>query len=118
VSKCTIEERHVAKISVKSDKKIVNSRGLNDKESAVVAIMRMRLTIEQSLKYMKDGGYNISQSTYSRIKRKVQSAKLQRLYHIAKIGFEDQHLERIDNCELILKLNNVSIPDFASQQID
>jgi hypothetical protein len=30
--------------------------------------------------------------------------KLKRLYHIAKIGFEDQHLERIDNCEIIQKL--------------
>ena len=30
--------------------------------------------------------------------------KLKRLYQIAKYGFEEQHLERIDNCELILKL--------------
>ena len=104
MSEYTIEEHHVGKISVKRDKKIVNSRGLNDKESAVVATMRMRLTIEQSLKYREDVGYNFSQSTYWRIKRKMQSAKLQGLYHIAKIGFEDQHLERIDNCELILKL--------------
>jgi hypothetical protein len=26
------------------------------------------------------------------------------LYHIAKIGFQDQHLDRIDNTELCLKL--------------
>jgi hypothetical protein len=30
--------------------------------------------------------------------------KLKRLYHIASIGFIDQHLDRIDNTELCLKL--------------
>jgi hypothetical protein len=30
--------------------------------------------------------------------------KLKRLYHIASIGFVDQHLDRIDNTELCLKL--------------
>lgn len=104
MSKYALSEHQAEKLNVKGDKKIVSSQGLSDKESAVVATMRMRLTIEQSLKYMNDVGYNISQSTYSRIKRKIQSAKFQRLYHIAKIGFEDQHLDRIDNCELILKL--------------
>ena len=37
-------------------------------------------------------------------KKKIDSMKLKRLYHIAKIGFQDQHLERIDNTELSLKL--------------
>ena len=30
--------------------------------------------------------------------------KLKRLYNIAKIGFHDQHLDRIDNTEVCLKL--------------
>lgn len=30
--------------------------------------------------------------------------KLKRLYHIVKIGFQDQHLDRIDNTELCLRL--------------
>ena len=30
--------------------------------------------------------------------------KLNQLHQIAKYGFEEQHLERVDNCELILKL--------------
>ena len=30
--------------------------------------------------------------------------KLKRLYHIAQIEFQDQHLDRIDNTELCLKL--------------
>ena len=66
--------------------------------------MRMRLTIRQSLDYMKDAGYEVSQSTYSRMKNKLQSKKLERLYSIAKYGFQDQHLERIDQLELIQRL--------------
>jgi hypothetical protein len=53
---------------------------------------------------MKDVGFPVSQPTYSRMKRKLQSQKLKRLYHIAKIGFSDGHLERIDQLELIQKL--------------
>jgi len=64
----------------------------------------MRLTIEQSLDYMKDAGYEVSQATYCRMKNKLQSQKLQRLYNIAKYGFTDAHLERIEQLELIQKL--------------
>jgi hypothetical protein len=66
--------------------------------------MRMRLTIAQSLEYMKDAGYTVSQATYCRMKNKLQSLKLERLYNIAKYGFTDAHLERIDQLELIQKL--------------
>jgi hypothetical protein len=66
--------------------------------------MRMRLTIEQSLEYMQDAGFPVSQATYCRIKRKLQNQKLKRLYHIAKIGFTDVHLTAIDNLELVQRL--------------
>jgi hypothetical protein len=66
--------------------------------------MRMRLTIQQSLEYMNDAGFPVSQATYCRMKRKLQNQKLERLYNIAKYGFEDGHLERIDQLELIQKL--------------
>lgn len=64
----------------------------------------MRLTIQQSLEYMKDVGFQMSQATYSRIKCKLQNDKLKRLYNIAKYGFQDQHLERVEQLELIQKL--------------
>ena len=64
----------------------------------------MRLTYVQSLEYMKDAGFPMSEGTYKREKRKINDLKLQRLHHIAAIGFEDQHLTRIDNCEMIERL--------------
>ena len=42
--------------------------------------------------------------TYYSDKSKVESLKLKRLYHIAKIGFQDQHLERIDVYEMGFKM--------------
>jgi hypothetical protein len=64
----------------------------------------MRLTIPQSLAYMKMEGWPMSQSTFSRMKRTLKHNELKRLHHIAAIGFESQHLKRIDTCENIEKL--------------
>ena len=76
---------------------------LSDTEKAVVETIRMRLSIEQALRYMKDNGFLISRATYFRHKKRLVEKKLQRLYHMANIGFEEQHLERIDGLELIEK---------------
>jgi len=76
---------------------------ISERQKAVVETIRMQLSAEKSLLYMKDAGYDISISTYKRDKNKLNKNKLKRLYHIAKIGFEDQHLERIDTLELIQK---------------
>ena len=48
-------------------------------------------------------GFEISPKTYYNDKRKVR-VKVKRLYHIAQIGFQDQHLERIDNYEMGFKM--------------
>ena len=82
----------------------IKSSILNDRQKAVIETIRMRLNEKQSLEYLKEVGFDIGPATYYREKRKVESMKLKRLYHIAKIGFQDQHLERIDNTELCLKL--------------
>ena len=65
----------------------------------------MRLNEKQSLEYLKEVGFDIGPATYYREKRKVEELKLKRLYHIAKIGFQDQHLERIDNTETLFKVD-------------
>jgi hypothetical protein len=83
---------------------MIKSSVLSDRQRAVIETIRMRLTYVQSLEYMKDAGFPISEGTYKREKRKINDLKLQRLHHIAAIGFEDQHLDRIDNCEMIQKL--------------
>ena len=63
----------------------------------------MRLSTEQALQYMKDNGFSISRATYFRHKKKLEEKKLERLYHMANLGFEYQHLDRIDGLELIEK---------------
>jgi hypothetical protein len=81
------------------------SQGLSDRQKAVVATMRMRLTWVQALAYMKGEGYPMGQATYGRIKAYLKRTQLERLHYIAAIGFEQQHLERIDTCELMAQLH-------------
>jgi len=83
---------------------LVISRGISDRDRAVVATIRMRLSLKQALEYLKDVGFEMSLPTYTRIKRKLNSQKLKRLYHIAKIGFTEEHLAAIDNLELVQRL--------------
>ena len=82
----------------------VKSRMLSDRQKTVIETIRMRLTEKQSLAYLKEMGFDISPKTYYNDKRKVESLKLKRLYHIAQIGFQDQHLERIDIYEMGFKM--------------
>jgi len=77
---------------------------LSDRQKAVIETIRMRLTEKQSLAYLKEMGFDISPKTYYNDKRKVESMKLKRLYHIVQIGFQDQHLERIDVYEMGFKM--------------
>ena len=46
----------------------------------------------------------MSDTTWYREKNKLEKMKLERLYHIAKYRFDEQHLERIDTCETIQKM--------------
>ena len=89
----------------------VKLRLLSDRQRAVIETIRMRLTEKQSLAYLKEMGFDISPKTFYNDKRKVESLKLKRLYHIAQIGFQDQHLERIDSYEMGFKMmwQNVSL---------
>ena len=82
----------------------IKSSILNDRQKAVIETIRMRLNEKQSLEYLKEVGFDIGPATYYREKRKVEQMKLKRLYHIAKIGFEDQHLDRIDIYEMGFKM--------------
>ena len=77
---------------------------LNDRSKTIVESIRMRLSEKQALTYLKEAGFEMSARTYYREKSKIESLKLKRLYHIAQIGFQDQHLERIDNYEMGFKM--------------
>ena len=75
----------------------------SERKDAVLATIIMRLTIDQSLEYLRDKGYPISRATYCRIKSKLEHDKLKRLYSIAK-NFESFHLERISELQEIRRL--------------
>jgi len=86
-------------------KEITNKTNIvTDRQKAVLETMRMRLTEKEALEYLRNAGFQMSDTTWYREKKQLEEMKLKRLYHIAKIRFEDQHLQRIDICELIEKL--------------
>src|SRR5215510_7702819 len=68
--------------------------------------IRMRLTESQALAYLNSEaiGYPMSKRTFWREKGIIKRLTFQRLSLIAQQGFQDQHIERIDNLELIHKL--------------
>ena len=82
----------------------IKSNIISDRQKAVIETIRMRLSEQKSLEYLKEVGFTCSVATFYREKKKVEEMKLKRLYHIVSIGFVDQHLDRIDNTELCLKL--------------
>ena len=92
------------KEEVNNDSLTIKSSVLSDRQKAVIETIRMRLNEKQSLEYLKEVGFDIGPATYYREKRKIEELKLKRLYHIAKIGFQDQHLERIDIYEMGFKM--------------
>jgi DNA repair ATPase RecN len=63
--------------------------------------MIMRLSEKDSMQYLHDRGFSISIQHFYRIKKRIQESRFDRLSLIAKQGFVDQHLERIDQLELI-----------------
>jgi hypothetical protein len=65
--------------------------------------MAMGLSEKDSMQYLSERGFNISIPQFYILKRKIKQSRFDRLSLIAKEGFVDQHLERIDQLELINK---------------
>lgn len=61
----------------------------------------MKLSEKESLAYLKDKGFEISVQHFYRLKQSIKQSRFDRLSLIAKTQFVDQHLERIDQLELI-----------------
>ena len=74
---------------------------LSDTQKAVLDTITMRLDLTNSLDYVKCVGFPMGRRTYYRHKKKIQDMKLERMRFIAKVAYEEQHLERIDRMELI-----------------
>jgi hypothetical protein len=74
---------------------------LSDSQKAVVDTIIMKLKLNQCLEYVEEVGYKMSERTYYRKKKQVEDMKLERMRFIAKVAYEEQHLERLDKMELI-----------------
>ena len=84
---------------------MLKSKGLTERQRIIIGCMRMRLTEKQSLIYLeKEHGIKLGGSTYRRDKTKIKRMTRQRLYHIAEIGYEDQHMGAIDETENAIML--------------
>ncbi|MGA9744581.1 MAG: hypothetical protein WBQ16_08180 [Nitrososphaeraceae archaeon] len=79
-------------------------RKLSEYKRAVLTTMTMRLSRQEALAYLRGEGYPISNSTLGRIKSELKRNALGRMHQIAAYEFHEQHLNRIDTCELIAKL--------------
>ncbi len=75
----------------------------SDRQKAIVEAITMRLHTKPALRYLTDVGHKMSEATFFREKKKIEEMKFERMQHIA-LYFQDQHLERIDKCELVEKL--------------
>jgi len=74
---------------------------LSDTQKAVVDTITMRLNLAHALDYVKHLGFPMGRRTYYRHKKKIQEMKLERMHFIAKVAYEEQHLERVDRMEMI-----------------
>jgi hypothetical protein len=63
----------------------------------------MRMTETESLSYLKLKGFQISPAKFYRIKKDIEDTKFERLSRIASTEFVSQHLERIDQLELVTR---------------
>jgi hypothetical protein len=73
----------------------------NTVQPFIIQTMVMRLSEKESMQYLHDKGFKISRDSFYRLKRNIQQSRFDRLNLIAKSQFVDQHLERIDQLELI-----------------
>jgi hypothetical protein len=69
----------------------------------IIQTIVLRLSEKESMQYLSERGFNISIPYYYRLRKSIQNSRFDRLSLIAKQGFVDQHLERIDQLELINK---------------
>jgi hypothetical protein len=69
----------------------------------IIHCIIMRMSEKEALSYLADRGFTISMQYYYKLKKDIKESRFERLSLIAKEGFIDSHLERIDQLELINK---------------
>jgi hypothetical protein len=87
-----------------NDTKSCILKEITERERGVIETMRMRLNERESLNYLQTYGIQMSRASLYRHKNNLKKRTRERLSIIAAKTFEEQHLERIDELELIKKL--------------
>lgn len=77
----------------------------NDLEVLIVQTQVMRLTEKESIAWLKAHGQDVALSTFYRIKGLIKSSTDKRKFELMRNGLLEQHFERIDQLETILKLS-------------
>lgn len=77
-------------------------------ELLVIRTKVMRMTVKDSLEYIRDEGHKISQSQYYRILSHIDLVANQRKFDLMGKGLWQQHLQRIEQLETILDLSWVN----------
>jgi hypothetical protein len=67
----------------------------------IIQCIAMRLSEEESIEYLKGRGFKISSQYFYKLKKQIKESRFDRLALIGKTKFVDQHLERIDQLELV-----------------
>ena len=67
----------------------------------IIQCMAMTLSEKESIKYLKDRGFNISRAYFFKLQKQIKESRFDRLHLIAKTGLVDSHLERVDTLLLI-----------------
>ena len=88
----------------KNDTKSCILKDISERERAVIETMRMHLNEREALDYLQTYGFHMSRASLYRHKNNLKKRTRERLSIIAAKTFEEQHLERIDELELIKKL--------------
>ena len=87
----------------KNESNPITLRTISDRQKVVIETVTMRLSTKEALLYLHEHGFPIKEATYYREKAKLENMKMERLYLMSKVGFIDQHLDKIDKLECIEK---------------
>lgn len=78
-------------------------KDISERERGVIEAMSMHLNEREALEYLKTYGFEMSRASLYRHKNNLKKRTRERLHIIAAKTFEEQHLERIDELELVKK---------------
>lgn len=77
-------------------------------EYLVIRTKVMRMTVKDSLEYLRDEGFKVGRTQYYQILSQIDLISNQRKYDLMGKGLWQQHLQRIEQLETILDLSWVN----------